>query len=69
MPLSDNIKEALLRNQGWLAEFVNLCFALENGNWQSIDKACAKFGLDMPETLSLYDESRIWAQERIEAFK
>lgn len=67
MPLSDDIKEALLRHQGWLAEFVDLCHSLENGDWPKTEIASAKFNVDMEEMLSIYDESRKWAQERLDA--
>jgi EAL and modified HD-GYP domain-containing signal transduction protein len=67
MPLSDDIKEALLRHQGWLAEFVDLCHALENGDWSKTEIASVKFNVDMEEMMSIYDESRTWAQERLDA--
>lgn len=67
MPLSDDIKDALLGQQGWLGEFIDLCLCLESGDWQRIKTACDKFNVDMTEVLRLYDETRIWAHEQLAA--
>ena len=67
MPLADDIKEALLSNQGSLAEFINLCLALESGQWDEIELICQKYTIDIHELVNVFDEAGIWAQERLDA--
>ncbi len=67
MHLADNIKEALLVNKGWLADFVKLCHQLEKANWNDMEKTCKRFSTDTHAVLQTYLESGVWADERLEA--
>lgn len=69
MPLSDNIKQALLRHQGRLSEFIDLCKSCENGNWQEMEQACKSYNIDYEDMLQIYQDAENWADERLSAIK
>jgi len=67
MPLSDNIKQALLRHQGRLSEYIDLCKSCENGNWQEIEQASNKYNIAYEDMLKIYQSAEDWADERLSA--
>lgn len=65
LPLSENIKNALLEKQGWLAVFLQVCVDFENANWSEMEKGCAKLGVDYHGLLSEYEQTLRWSEERL----
>lgn len=69
MPLSDNIKEALILHQGLLSEFIALCQNCETGNWEAMEAACEKYNITFEELLTIHQDAELWSEERLSALK
>ena len=69
LPLSDNIKNALLEREGWLATFLQVCEDFENANWVEMEKGCQNLEVDYHALLSEYDKTLRWSEERIAELK
>jgi EAL and modified HD-GYP domain-containing signal transduction protein len=65
LPLSDVIKEALLVHKGWLANVILVCEIMEQGKWHKMDKAFNIMKLEYKDVVRVYDESAVWAEERL----
>lgn len=65
MPLSEKIKQALLVHKGWLANVILLCELMEKGQWKKLEKACSLMKINCDEVMQAYDESAVWAEERL----
>jgi EAL and modified HD-GYP domain-containing signal transduction protein len=65
MPLSDNIKDALLVHKGWLANVILVCEIMEKGQWNKMDKACAIMKLEYDDVVCAYEDAAIWAEQRL----
>lgn len=46
LPVSNNVREALLKKENTLAEMLKLIIEYENGNWEEVNKLVEKFRLD-----------------------
>jgi EAL and modified HD-GYP domain-containing signal transduction protein len=66
LPLSADIKIALVRNQGWLADCVNLCKQFEQANWEEMMAACKAYEVDYDNMLEAYTESILWSERRLD---
>lgn len=65
LPLANEIKVALINNEGKLAEFLRLAKAYERGDWESeseAEKALGLVGVQVPE---IYASALNWADEQI----
>jgi EAL and modified HD-GYP domain-containing signal transduction protein len=67
LPLSEEIKQALTENQGWLADCLILCKYFEKGEWQKMESSCKNLNITYSEILEEYIRAGIWAEERIRA--
>lgn len=66
LPLSADIKVALVRHQGWLADCIHLCKQFEQANWEGMVKACDKYEVDYDIMLEAYTESIVWSEQRLD---
>lgn len=67
LPLSKDIKDALVENQGLLAEYLALVKCYEQGLWQQANLAIEKLGLDGKVLPDAYHEAVQWANEQMRA--
>lgn len=67
LPLSADIKVALVRHQGWLADCIQLSKDFEQANWNKMVAGCEKYGVDYEEMLEAYNESIIWSEQRLQS--
>ncbi len=65
MPLADNIKHALIKSEGWIADSIKVCKIIERGDWVKIEKTSNLLKIDMQAMLEKYNEAENWAEERI----
>jgi len=61
LPLSENIKTALVRGEGELSGFVNLVRHYEAGNWQGVSAAALDLGIDDRAIPPIYLDALGWA--------
>ncbi|MCT6700858.1 EAL and HDOD domain-containing protein [Rheinheimera sp. 4Y26] len=67
LPLSKDIKDALVDNQGLLAEYLSLVKCYEQAHWQDANSAIANLGLDAKTLPDAYHEAVQWANEQMRA--
>ncbi|OBP14591.1 diguanylate phosphodiesterase [Rheinheimera sp. SA_1] len=67
LPLSKDIKDALIDNEGLLAEYLGLVKCYEQAMWQSANVAIEKLGLDAKLLPDAYHEAVQWANEQMRA--
>lgn len=65
MPLSENIKQALLVNKGWLANVILLCQIMEKADWKKLEKACVLLKINCDEVTQAYENSALWTEQRL----
>jgi EAL and modified HD-GYP domain-containing signal transduction protein len=68
LPLSNEIKHALTKKQGWLADCVTLCQHFEKGSWQQMENSCIRLQIPYNEILEAYQHASVWAQEKVDEF-
>lgn len=67
MPLSDNIKQALIKDKGRLADFVNICKSFESGDFAKMEAVSKEMDVEYTKMLEIYESAGEWAQERLSA--
>lgn len=67
LPLSKDIKDALIDNEGLLAEYLGLVKCYEQAMWQAANVAIDKLGLDAKVLPDAYHEAVQWANEQMRA--
>jgi c-di-GMP-related signal transduction protein len=67
LPLSKDIKDALVENEGILAEYLGLVKCYEQAMWQAANVAIEKLGLDAKLLPDAYHEAVQWANEQMRA--
>lgn len=67
LPLSKDIKDALVDNEGLLAEYLGLVKCYEQAMWQAANVAIEKLGLDAKQLPDAYHEAVQWANEQMRA--
>lgn len=67
LPLSKDIKDALVENEGLLAEYLGLVKCYEQALWQAANVAIEKLGLDGKLLPDAYHEAVQWANEQMRA--
>ncbi|MFC4698829.1 EAL and HDOD domain-containing protein [Glaciecola siphonariae] len=65
LPLSSDIKVALVRHQGWLADCIKLCKQFEQADWQGMLEGCAMYDVDYESMLEAYNEAIAWSEKRL----
>jgi len=63
LPLEDDIKEALLKNDNLLNSVLELTIAMERGNWTKLERIRSNLGLSQHITYKIYQDSLSWADE------
>lgn len=66
LPLSNDIKVALIRHQGWLSDCINLSKDFEQANWGKMLAGCNKYSVDYDDMLEAYDQSILWSDQRLQ---
>lgn len=61
LPLSQEIKEALVQHSGVLADYLAIVKHIESANWQAADHSIEKLGLDKEKIAALNREAIHWA--------
>lgn len=67
LPLAKDIKDALVDNQGLLAEYLSLVKCYEQAHWQDANAAIARLGLEAKSLPDAYHEAVQWANEQMRA--
>ncbi|GLR72019.1 EAL and HDOD domain-containing protein [Agaribacter marinus] len=67
LPLSDEIKIALVRHQGDLANYLNLCRSCEKGDWDAMEEGCTQHKVSLDVLSDTFFSAGTWAEERVEA--
>ena len=62
LPLSKNIKDALLQKEGSLGDILKLAITYERGGWQELPELCGRVGIPEEDLPPLYLETLDWAQ-------
>ncbi|KZW99968.1 diguanylate phosphodiesterase [Pseudoalteromonas luteoviolacea] len=66
LPLTIDIKDALLQGDGLLAEYLALVMAYEQAKWEEASQLTDKLGLVAEELPELYREALQWCDQQIE---
>ncbi|WP_395341668.1 EAL and HDOD domain-containing protein [Ningiella sp. W23] len=66
LPLSAEIKIALVREQGWLADCIALSKQFELANWEAMRAGCDKYSIDYETMLTDFDEAIKWSEQRMQ---
>jgi len=64
LPLSTELKLALVRQQGWLADCIALCKFFEQADWDKIKNTCDQYSVDMEAITLAFDNAIIWSEQR-----
>lgn len=64
LPITDDIKEAIVNRKGDSASLLLLCEMFEKADWKKLEKHCASINIDLDKVGDLYQQSLIWATER-----
>jgi EAL and modified HD-GYP domain-containing signal transduction protein len=65
LPLSNEIKTALLKNEGLLAEYLSLVTLYEQGDWQAANDKAQQLNLG-DEVPDAYHEALNWVSEQMQ---
>lgn len=66
LPLSEDIKNALINRKGFLAAYVEIAKCFEKANWQRSDKLAAKIGVDKDKLPQMFHDAIEWANEQMQ---
>jgi c-di-GMP-related signal transduction protein len=69
LPISEDIKEALLQRNGNYANFLTLCEYFEQAQWDNAAALCNKLHMDPDAAVETYQQSLIWASERTQTLE
>jgi EAL and modified HD-GYP domain-containing signal transduction protein len=64
LPLSTELKLALARQQGWLADCIALCVSFEHAMWNEIKSTCEQYSVDLEAISSAYNDAILWSEQR-----
>ena len=67
LPLAQEIKSALIDQEGELAEFLDLVKLYEKAEWELADQKMKTLGLDPLAVPELYENAVSWAREQAQA--
>ncbi|MEP2653530.1 MAG: EAL domain-containing protein [Paraglaciecola sp.] len=67
LPLSTELKDAIVYRTGTYAELLKLCELYEKAAWQSIKQYCLELQIDYDTSADIYEESLIWSSKRMDA--
>lgn len=66
LPLSEEIKKALINGEGVMADYINLIRRYEQAEWEEAYFISMKIRLDSDRTATCFQEAQTWASERAE---
>ena len=61
LPLSENLKDALIHGKGDLNDYLKLAVCYEKGDWSEVSELKDTIGLDEEELPSYFMEALSWA--------
>jgi EAL and modified HD-GYP domain-containing signal transduction protein len=61
LPLSKNIKQALLEEKGDLADYLKLVSSYESANWETFSSIISKININEKKIPEFYQEAVNWA--------
>ena len=67
LPLSQEIKEAILKSEGRLADYLSLVEAYEQAKWQEANEIKARLNLDSDKIPTAYHDALQWANLQMDA--
>ncbi|MFT2091274.1 EAL and HDOD domain-containing protein [Paraglaciecola sp. 2405UD69-4] len=67
LPISNELKEAIINRVGKHADFLKLCELYENAEWQNIKQFCTDIKIDYDDAALTFQESFKWASARMDA--
>ncbi|WMN60517.1 HDOD domain-containing protein [Pseudoalteromonas xiamenensis] len=65
LPLSIDIKDALLRRDGQLAAYLTLVIDYEQAHWEKANKGASQMGLSQDDLPAFFQEALHWSQEQM----
>jgi len=68
LPLANDIKVALLKDEGLLASYLRLVKQYEQANWQNANEIQQALGLKPEEVPDAYHDAVNWANEQMAVF-
>ncbi|ROV59532.1 EAL domain-containing protein [Vibrio ponticus] len=68
IPISTEVKVALLEKRGVLGGLLVLSKAIERARWQNVTKVAAKLRLKQDNVFAAYDEATIWTAELMDVY-
>jgi len=63
LPISKDVKAALLGNEGFFKDIQDLTISYERADWAQLAKTAKKLGLPEEELPALYLQTLSWARE------
>ncbi|MCF6440420.1 HDOD domain-containing protein [Pseudoalteromonas luteoviolacea] len=67
LPLTIDIKDALLQGEGMLAKYLSLVMAYEKANWSDASQLTEQLNLQTQSLPELYSEALQWCDQQVEA--
>lgn len=67
LPLSLEMKDAIVNRVGKSADFLKLCELFENAEWENIEQHCQTVGIDSAQATELFQQSLNWSSQRVKA--
>jgi EAL and modified HD-GYP domain-containing signal transduction protein len=68
LPLSQEIKGALINHKGILASYLAIVKYFEVGNWSSAEKNVSRLGLEQSQVAEFKNQAAQWADQQMKAF-
>ena len=67
LPISQAIKDSIVLRCGEHAQYLMLSECFENGQWSEVSKLCENLAVDFDAAFSMFQQSQLWAKERLKA--
>ena len=67
VPITDEIRQALLTREGQLGFYLAFCEDYENANWPRVQMRTARLGLNEEKVSQLYLSATAWVNEQLSA--
>ncbi|WP_456296551.1 EAL domain-containing protein [Vibrio sp. AK197] len=63
LPLSDEIKRALLEREGPLGQLLTIEASFEQGDWEEVERLCVVLGVDPQRVLNALMDAQMWSHQ------
>ena len=67
LPLTDSVKQALMLDQGLLADLLDCCKLAENADWLALQQSASKLAINEEDLLACYSQAIQWSAQLIKA--